>query len=120
MVMNPEGSKVDYFERKDGKEVRDTHSLDMYPPELKKKVNLLQYFTGYLPQKSQTVGAAPDMRSAAQRVAGQPLVLVRKYLKTRHAIFFRLSDNTMQVKKEKTREKVEGKPLNDVFVVCQR
>ncbi len=97
MVFNPEVTQVDYFERKDGREQRDTYPVDSYPTELKKKVNLLHYFTTYLPQKCQTAGVVPDSNAAAQRVAGQPLVLVRKYLKTRHAIFFRLSDNTMQV-----------------------
>lgn len=98
MVLHPENTKFEYFERKGGKEVRETCSVDTYPSELKKKLNLLQYFTNYMPSRCESLGPAPDTPAAAARVAGQPVVIVRKYLKTRHAIFFRLSDNTMQAR----------------------
>jgi polo-like kinase 1 len=97
MVMDPEGSRVEYVERQKGREVKDFFNVEQHPIELKKKVNLLQYFTNYLPSKSPAVGVVVDPKSAALRVSGQPLVYVRKWLKTRHAVFFRLTDNTLQV-----------------------
>lgn len=97
MVMDPDGQRVDYVERQKGREVKDSYDVDAYPADLKKKVNLLQYFTNYLPAKSPAVGLVRDAKEAAGRAAGQPLVYVRKWLKTRHAFFFRLTDNTLQV-----------------------
>ncbi len=97
MVLDPDGKRAEYFDRQQGREVHEAFAVDNYPPELKKKVNLLLYFTNYLPQKCETVGLLTDTRAAAARAAHMPLVSVRKYLKTRHAIVFRLTDNTMQV-----------------------
>lgn len=97
MVMDPEGKDVEYHERQKGRELKQSFAVDAFPQDLKKKVNLLQYFTNYLPTKAPAVGVVKDPKVAAARVSAQPLVYVRKWLKTRHAIFFRLTDNTLQV-----------------------
>jgi polo-like kinase 1 len=97
MVLSPSGERAEYFERQKSKEIKEAFNVDNYPVELKKKVNLLQYFTNYLPQKSAPVGQVDDQQAAADKVRHNNLVYVRKWLKTRHAIFFRLTDNTLQV-----------------------
>ena len=97
MVLDPSGQNAEYFERQKGREVKECFAVNAHPVDLKKKVNLLQYFTNYLPQKASPVGTVEDPILAARRVANEPLVYVRKWLKTRHAIFFRLTDNTLQV-----------------------
>ncbi len=97
MVLDADGQRVEYAERQKGREVKESFCVDTHPEELKKKVNLLQYFTNYLPGRAPAVGVVVDAAAAAARAVGQPTVYVRKWLKTRHAVFFRLTDNTLQV-----------------------
>ena len=70
-----------------------THLLTDYPKELQKKVTLLQHFRSYLennnpPQKSEDVEMS-DGNTAA--------IYVKKWMRTKHAIMFRLSNKIVQV-----------------------
>lgn len=71
--------KVEEEEKVQTFEARDT------PPELQKKITLLHHFRGYLDnskeQKSHEFITGPE----------EP-VLVKKWLRTKHAIIFRLSN----------------------------
>jgi hypothetical protein len=96
------------------------HTLSEYPPSLHKKVTLLQHFRDYLLQQEKEKlerDPAHAARVGAHRalgrevVPGQPravwgenendpnasLVYVKKWVRTRHAILFRLSNHTVQV-----------------------
>ncbi len=67
------------------------HSLSDYPKELQKKVTLLLHFRSYL---------EGDIRAPSQSVAEDPRptpVYVKKWMRTRHAIMFRLSNKLVQV-----------------------
>jgi polo-like kinase 1 len=84
-----------------------------YPADLHKKVTLLKHFRSYLIESSKE-NAKPDMMSvppqeipqaAASSVAGSgklyaeadSMPLVEKWMRTRHAIIFRLSNQIIQV-----------------------
>ncbi len=71
-----------------------THTLTDYPKELQKKVTLLQHFRSYLESENKGRPDAPDDNVARKP---QPPVYVKKWIKTRHAIMFRLSNKVVQV-----------------------
>jgi len=68
-----------------------THfTLTDYPKELQKKVTLLQHFRSYL-EGDNTIQEEEDPNQKL------PTVYVKKWMKTRHAIMFRLSNKIVQV-----------------------
>lgn len=71
-----------------------TYTLEDYPKEreFQKKVTLLQHFRNYLYADSKI-----EPRAEEERPAGAPLCYVKKWMKTRHAIMFRLSNKIVQV-----------------------
>ncbi len=86
------------------------HSLNNFPDELAKKVTLLKHFCNYLERyDSSSTDGGDRMDEAGKRGDGRegPNVqcggyspYVRKWLRTRHAILFRLSDGVVQVNKK--------------------
>jgi len=78
---------------------RTSFTLSSFPPELNKKVTLLKHFRGYLLEqyKSQTVKCEEE--SAAMAVGGPSsnIPFVKKWVKTRHAILFRMSNRVVQI-----------------------
>ncbi|CAN0572406.1 unnamed protein product, partial [Ectocarpus sp. 12 AP-2014] len=86
---------------------RARHTLEDFPPELQKKVTLLNHFRGYLHELVKkgkdggTGGSSGEGNEeeavSAQREGGEPLTFLRKWLRTRNAILFRLSNRTVQV-----------------------
>ena len=76
-----------------------THTLSQYPDELQKKVTLLKHFRNYLieqQKKSEDDDYAGSFRGQRCR-SGQQLTYLKKWVRTKHAIFFRLSDHTVQI-----------------------
>lgn len=93
IILGPAGHRFEYMERK-GPEKQDmvtTHSLTDYPKEMQKKVTLLQHFRSYLEGDIKQETGLED--------ENQPLnkVYVKKWMRTRHAIMFRLSNKIVQV-----------------------
>jgi polo-like kinase 1 len=94
-----------------------THSLLDFPKELQKKVTLLQHFRSYLensPQntnptgsngptsgKSANIDSDVEMKDEANmnspNSGKQAIVYVKKWMRTKHAIMFRLSNKIVQV-----------------------
>lgn len=74
----------------------ETHSLHSYPESLKKKVTLLKHFQNYLLEQQKDEG---DGNPSNSHQSGAPmnLVYVKKWVRTKHAILFRLSNQTVQV-----------------------
>eukprot|EP00286_Rhodomonas_abbreviata_P002457 CAMPEP_0181344388 /NCGR_PEP_ID=MMETSP1101-20121128/32147_1 /TAXON_ID=46948 /ORGANISM="Rhodomonas abbreviata, Strain Caron Lab Isolate" /LENGTH=809 /DNA_ID=CAMNT_0023456189 /DNA_START=326 /DNA_END=2755 /DNA_ORIENTATION=- len=98
----------EYMERvrgEDGRkrDVRCPHSFKAAPKELAKKVTLTEHFQSYLDQgggsASQRGGGGDDDDAACSDggVVGGSGVYVRKWMRTRHSVIFRLSDNSVQV-----------------------
>jgi hypothetical protein len=67
-----------FFERKEDKERSDTFPISGFPPELSKKVNLLQYFINYMPRQHERIAIEVDHEAAAQKVEGRPVTKQNK------------------------------------------
>lgn len=110
-ALESEGDSFQYIERKrDDKSMStsrrpettvETFSLASYPDSLKKKVTLLTHFRNYLIDQQKK--AAQDnldnepLFIGSAKTADGDLVYVKKWVQTKHAILFRLSDQTIQV-----------------------
>jgi hypothetical protein len=77
----------------------EIHKLTSFPDSLKKKVTLLKHFCGYLleqQKRSDEVETRNDLE-VSEACDTLELVYLTKWVRTRHAIFFRLSDGTVQI-----------------------
>lgn len=112
IIFNPQGWTFNYIERRqtDKQEIISTHSLSDYPKELQKKVTLLQHFRSYLEGdnsnniaseigKTTTSNTNPQVNEADKADEKKTLnfVYVKKWMRTKHAIMFRLSNKVVQV-----------------------
>ena len=89
LVVLPGGGGFRYIQRK-GPERQDFgEDFDIleYPPEMSKKMNLLKVFRGHLEEGGEL---------GVSEVGGE-VVYVKKWMRTRHAIIFRLSNHVVQV-----------------------
>jgi len=95
IILDPKGNTFEYMERRpsDKQDIVNTYTLTEYPKELQKKVTLLQHFRSYLE------GDGKDAQNAEDELPDQksPTVYVKKWMKTKHAIMFRLSNKIVQV-----------------------
>lgn len=107
-ILEANGNCFQYIERKAslGPMRRDepvigTHNLSKYPDDLQKKVTLLKHFRNYLiEQKKKSDALDISSQASASQVLSKEktnLVYLKKWVRTKHAIFFRLSDNTVQI-----------------------
>ena len=95
MILNSADTHVDYIERKSGQK-NDTISnypINDHPKdrEFNKKITLLQHFRNYLKTDKKE-----DDFVTVEKKEGAPCY-VKKWMKTRHAIMFRLSNKIVQV-----------------------
>ena len=113
VVLGSDGEVFDYVERKRtegdkrGDHVRETHTLTNYPTSQQKKVILLKHFRNYLveqhkrsEEKGEVIevgGVVTDEEKARAASDTGDLVYLKKWVRTRHAILFRLSNRTVQV-----------------------
>jgi polo-like kinase 1 len=98
IVIDPNCHNFYYYERKaihtaEKQDVMQQHSLTDYPQEMKKKVTLLQHFRSYLENSKE--GENGQMRDMPPQNANP--VYVKKWMRTKHAIMFRLSNKIVQV-----------------------
>ena len=100
ICLDPNGHHFDYMERRsaDRQDVGKEYTLSDFPRDLQKKVTLLQHFRSYLEgtQKPTPNSKIPDeVKSQPKRI--KDVVYVKKWMRTRHAIMFRLSNKVVQV-----------------------
>jgi len=107
-ALEPDGETFQYIERtaptetQRGGKVADstteTFTLSSYPESLKKKVTLLKHFRNYLLEQQKKADEDDSvMPSSVNAVAPTDLVYVKKWVRTKHAILFRMSDQTIQI-----------------------
>lgn len=110
MIAASDGHTFDYIERSAHAEVapvRSKHSMEHYDAAMAKKVTLLGHFRGYLVDaraENEEVEALEQQISAlnggepmqADDDDEMPLVFVQKWVKTRHAVLFQLSNGNFQ------------------------
>ena len=111
IILNPETNKFFYIERRtsDRTEVIQTHTMNDFPKDLQKKVTLLQHFKNYLEGENPTPSKTedkPDQKTDENtkktednkdETSEKPFTYVKKWMRTRHAIMFRLSNKIVQV-----------------------
>ncbi|WVR03341.1 hypothetical protein IAU60_000332 [Kwoniella sp. DSM 27419] len=71
---------------------RRNHSIDTYPADLKNKVYLMKHFENYMLDK--LFGEQPYTYSDVSLTTG--MVFIVKYLRMKHVILFRLSNDVLQ------------------------
>jgi polo-like kinase 1 len=101
IILEPNGTYFEYIERRqtDKQDIVVSHTLTDYPKDLQKKVTLLQHFKIYLENDANQEKPTPSEGGNK----AEPLVYVKKWMKTKHAIMFRLSNKIVQVDfKDKT------------------
>jgi polo-like kinase 1 len=96
IVIDPKGHQFYYYERKtitnnEKQDVMTTHSLSDYPKDLQKKFTLLQHFRSYLENNANQTPSATSDDIGMDPCIGGP-VYVKKWMRTKHAIMFRLSN----------------------------
>jgi len=108
-VLLPQGESFIYVERKKSndengtriEQIPEVHSLSNHPESLQKKVTLLKHFRNYLieqhkrdesEEKEEVANADVDEEDASRST-----IFLKKWVRTKHAILFRLSNQTVQV-----------------------
>jgi polo-like kinase 1 len=95
IILEPTGHNFSYIERK-GPERVDTatsYTLTDFPKEMTKKVTLLQHFRSYLEVEQRTENQEEEKGEESKETP----IYVKKWMRTRHAIMFRLSNKIVQV-----------------------
>ena len=105
-IVEAEGDKFQFIERKKSSDEASSrteptigsHSFSNYPDSLEKYVTLLRHFRKYLIEQNQRAeeGRSP-LRAGTGASSGGDMVFLKKWVRTKHAIFFRLSDQTVQI-----------------------
>jgi len=94
IILDSKGVNFNFIDRRatDKQEIVSTHTLTDYPKDLTKKVTLLQHFRGYLE------GEVKNENVQEMNIdESKNNVYVKKWMRTRHAIMFRLSNKIVQV-----------------------
>ena len=108
IILNPKTEEFNYIERRvtDHQEIISlSHTLSDFPKELQKKVTLLQHFKSYLEgennenKNTETPENKGEGNEKKEEKNGEqkPFTYVKKWMRTRHAIMFRLSNKIVQV-----------------------
>ena len=116
-VLSPVSDAFNYIERRKSKQVDvspEKYKLSDYPECLEKKVLLLKHFRSYLMDQDKRASKKPTnnvnenenihllhgmecSEINSDEHENEDIIYVKKWVRTRHAILFRLSDRTVQV-----------------------
>lgn len=99
-ILEAHGDAFQYIERKKSSDdpsrrsepIIASHTLANYPDSLQKKVTLLTHFRDYLIEQHKKLDGG-----AMSPLAVRTMTYLKKWVRTRHAVFFRLSDQTVQI-----------------------
>ena len=96
IIFDCNGTSFDYIGKKgpNKQDIINTYTLTDYPKEIQKKVTLLQHFRNYLESDNKQSGVPSEDPS---KINKSDYVYVKKWMRTRHAILFRLSNKIVQV-----------------------
>ena len=97
IIYRPNGANFIYIERnpQEKLEIITPHLFsEKFEKDLNKKVILLQHFKAYLLEEEKN---APIERKESENIDEKHYVYVKKWMKTKHAILFRLSNKIVQV-----------------------
>ena len=97
IIYKPNGANFIYIERNAAEktEIITPHVFsEEFSKDLNKKVILLQHFKAYLLEENKN---SPIERKESENIDEKHYVYVKKWMKTKHAILFRLSNKIVQV-----------------------
>ena len=99
ILLKPDGDKLEYIQRQRDEsgakyDTRSDTKMSEHNKDLAKKVTLMQHFRNYLDDPNRHPSSADP---ADGKSAGDEGVYVRKWMRTRHSVIFRLSNNCLQV-----------------------
>ena len=97
IIYRPNGANFIYIERnsQEKTEIITPHVFsEEFSKDLNKKVILLQHFKAYLLEEDKNT---PIERKESENIDEKHYVYVKKWMKTKHAILFRLSNKIVQV-----------------------
>ena len=88
---------IEYINKNSGTADRNEkkYGIKDYPPQLKKKVTLLQHFKGYL--ENNIHSKKHLFQQFNEEDMAERSIVVKKWMRTKHAIIFRLSNKVVQV-----------------------
>ncbi|KAL4460257.1 hypothetical protein ABPG74_000008 [Tetrahymena malaccensis] len=123
IILNPKTGKFDYIERNSAnkQDFGSEYSIQEYPQSIQKKLTLLQHFRSFLEgddkkqdpsEKAQQVEASSESKSSK--------IYVKKWLRTKNAILFRLSNKVVQVIFQDTSEIILSSELRAVTYVNRK
>jgi len=94
IILDSRAMKFDYIQRQphDKQELVNTYTLTDFPKDLQKKVTLLQHFRSYLEGENKANGTETEEAPQCDTK-----IYVKKWMKTKHAVMFRLSNKVVQV-----------------------
>lgn len=101
-MLERDGETFRYIERKKTDEAETphqrealitSHTLSSYPDSLQKKVTLLKHFHNYLVEQQKKIEGNDFMEAGNEADS----VFIKKWVRTKHAILFRLSNQTIQI-----------------------
>jgi len=95
MLLDPKGQKLSYFEKNKNEKQESSVSYQVteYPKELQKKVTLLQHFRNYLGGSEKLNNENHTEREGLS----ESEIYIKKWVKTKNATMFRLSNKIVQV-----------------------
>ena len=103
-VIAPKGEDFVYVERRKSQneegvqeQVVEEHTLSKYPDTLQKKVTLLKHFRNYLIEQQKREISQEEQFGPEDCDDDGSMVYLKKWVRTKHAILFRLSNRTVQV-----------------------
>ena len=101
LLRDQSGKTVDYFHRESATRMDTvaTYKIDEHPKEISKKILLLKHFHEYLEGKMDEFldELSPNAQSNLGGKLSNSPVYVKKWMRTKHAILFRLNNKVVQV-----------------------
>ncbi|KAL4507292.1 hypothetical protein ABPG72_002085 [Tetrahymena utriculariae] len=100
IILNPKTGQFDYIERNSAnkQDFGAEYSLKEYPESIQKKLTLLQHFRSFLEgedKKSDSTEMKTQIQTSSAPKSSK--IYVKKWLRTKNAILFRLSNKVVQV-----------------------
>ena len=101
IILNPLSKQFFYIEGQisDKKEIINSYNLEKYPKELQKKVTLFNHFQNYLEGEGNYTDLyiSQDKEKKIIEDKNTPFIYVKKWMRTRDSIIFRLTNKIVQV-----------------------
>lgn len=101
MIWHHDTDQIDYYERvktpQGSYDLKHNHQINDYPETLKKKITLIKYFRKYLNKISKEKRDSMSDTMEDSKHTETNMVYVKRWMRTKDAVIFRLSNKTVHV-----------------------